>query len=224
MPILKRLTVSTTLVACVAACGGGTVKSAQERFEEDFLAIDAQAASLIDTPGTKFTAMPSNGAAEFEGAAVIVILPDEFDESQDIIVIGDAEITADFEDATLTGEVTNLEAGTNFVSDTNYDVVNVEGTVEIGGEQSQIGVDPDDNLQDRPNQWFADYSGDLEIQGDTYSVGGTLLGDFRGTRSNPEGGQSVIKGLVGSSPDGYAAINGNIEEVPAPMVIIGTNN
>lgn len=120
--------------------------------------------------------------------------------------------------------MTNLEAGTNFVSDTNFDVVNVEGTVEIGGEQSLIGVDPDDNLLDRPNQWLADYSGDLEIQGDTYTVGGTLLGDFRGTRLNPQAGQSVVKGLVGTSPEGYAAINGNIEEVPAPMLIIGTNN
>ena len=223
MALLNKAIIASAIFSLTAACGGGSGKSAQDLFASDARSTDIQGNRINALPGTRFSAMPTEGSAVFNGYAALAIDPVAATNNDDIIVLGDLRLTANFDAATITGDVTDMRGATDFESVDNYTLVDVDGTIEIGGRQSLIGVDPDDNLQDRPNQWFADYQGDLEIEDNSYAVGGTLLGDFRGTRLTPQSGQSPIKALIGTDEDGYAAINGNIEEVPVTFGVFGAN-
>lgn len=222
---IYKLAVTSAILALTAACGGGaSIQSAEDKFIDDLGDTVTKAEALIELPGTAFAAMPTSGSATFNGAAGIFIDPVFDTDRDDILIVGDAKLTANFANSTMTGAITNMQGATNFgATDADFDLVDVGGSIAIGGNQSLIGVDPDDNLQDRPNQWYADYAGDLAINGDTYGVGGFLLGDFRGTRANPSSGQSPIKAITGSDDDGFAAVNGNIEEVPLTLEVFGEN-
>lgn len=219
-----KLILATTLSAVLAACGGSSTQSAADKFTDDLRQSVADAERIVAIPGTKFAAMPTSGSATFNGAAAILIDPVFETDRDDIAIVGEARLTANFGARTMTGEITNMQGATNFgPNEGDLDLVDVGGKITIGGNQSLTGNDPDDNLQDRPNQWYSDYEGDLDIDGDTYGVGGFLLGDFRGTRVNPASGESPIKAITGADYDGFATLNGNDEELPLTLELFGEN-
>ncbi len=157
--------------------------------------------------------MPTTGSATFKGSAGIIIGENETLNRTETLIIGDARMTANFRDGTMTGGVTNMTAANN-LTDTSADFHDVTGSITIGGRENVVGDDFDDNRTDKHNEWYADYEGTLTFDGDRYDIGGALDGVFLGNRVNMTGGKSTVKGIVGIDEDGYASINGNIEESP----------
>lgn len=211
-----------TCLLLVAACGGSDGDSELDRFEDRIFVAQEEAERIAAIPGTAWAQMPTRDTASFAGSAGLVIDPIQERDDDDIVVIGDANLTANFGRGSMTGTIDNMQGITN-LTETDGDMVDVNGVINIGDDLSIIGDDFDDNLTDNPNDWLADYNGLLTIEDDRYEVEGILEGQFVGTRDNPTAGQSVVKGIVGTAEDGYAFVNGQIEEVPAILEIFGEN-
>lgn len=195
----------------VSACGGAGTTNNVAGFDDRVDAHRAMAARLDARSATVRSVMPAAGQATFDGFATLAIDPVT---GADIDLIGDATLTANFGAGTMTGQVRNLESASTAIA----------GVIDIGESMSIIGDDEDDNLTNRANDWLATYRGALTIGGDRYAPEGTLTGQFIGTRSNPARGQSVIRGITGRDDDGYAVVNGRVEEVPAVLEIVAEND
>ena len=211
---------------CATTACGGTSLSTEDKFIDRISSAQAQAERVFDLPGTKFSAVPVNGSASFEGNASLFIDPVFETDNDDILVAGDANLTANFGAGTIQGDVTNMQAAVNFAgvgAAETFDIVPVGGTIVIGEDYSLIGPDPDDNLQNRPNQWFSFFDGDLTIEGDQFIFGGGLLGEFRGTRANPQDGQSAVKAISASSILSVGYVNDGTEKIPVFLDIVAEN-
>lgn len=211
-----------TCLLFAAACGGSNGGSELDSFEDRILDAQEEAERIAAIPGTAWAQMPTRGTASFAGSAALIIDPIEERDDDDIVVIGDASLTANFGRGSMTGTIDNMQGITN-LTETDGDMVDVNGVINIGNDLSIIGDDFDDNLTDNPNDWLADYNGLLTIEGDRYEVEGILEGQFVGTRANPASGQSVVRGIIGFDEDGYATVNGQMEEVPAYLEVFGEN-
>lgn len=168
---------------------------------------------------TAFSAIPASGAVTFRGYGGLVIETAGATAANDIFVLGAARLTADFDDNTMTGAVTNLLAAEFGGSE----LLDVSGEIAIGGTESFLGDDVDDNRTDRPNQWYADYAADLTIEGNTYGVEGALTGNFVGTRVDPAAGLSPIRAISALDDQGFAVVNGGLEEIGVTFEIIAEN-
>ena len=214
------------VLSLVAACSDSS-SSAPPTGETDpfdaFLAANeagaAMSAEVNALSNTAFSAIPSSGAVTFLGYGGLVIENMEATPDDDIFVVGDARLTADFDDNSMTGSVTNLAAAEAGASE----LLDISGEILIGSNQSFLGDDFDDNLTNRPNQWYADYSGDLTIAGDLYALEGSLTGDFVGTRVNQPEGESPIRAISAFDEDGFAVVNGAVEEVGVAFEIVAEN-
>ncbi|MBB5722205.1 hypothetical protein FHS72_001829 [Loktanella ponticola] len=222
MSRMTKMSLSVASLVALAACGGSGGSSSFDALVDRAAEMDKDAERIAKFSGTAFTAMPTSGSASFDGGASIFIDPVFETDPDDIALIGDVTLTANFGAGTMTGAITNL-AGLTDISLNSADVLAVSGEVAIGDSLSIIGDDEDDNLTYRPNDWLADYTGDLTIDGDSYVVEGFLNGQFLGTRVNPTGGQSVVKAVVGFDSDGFATVNGGVEEVDTYVEIFGEN-
>ncbi len=178
--------------ALLAACGGGDAL-----LEMNHQSVRAgHAADLYSEisafPGTAYTAMPTSGSATFQGYAVIGIDPVPGPQGDDLAILGDLELTAEFDGrGRVTGVADNMSAQTGSSGQSA-----VEGSIHIGARDSQIGHDagaPDRLL--RPNEWVADYGGTLDVDGSRYTLAGELDGQFHGTQV---GQDSVIRGVTGA--------------------------
>ena len=223
---IAKLAAASALMALVAACSDGGGSSAAPPAPTPFDALVARvtagadlAAEVSALSNTAFGAMPASGSVSFAGYGALIIENAEATEDDDILVVGDAVMTADFDDNTMTGVVDNLAAALV----TGTDVLDISGGIAIGGGQSFLGDDFDDNLTDRPNQWYADYAGDLTIEGDLYEVEGAFVGDFVGTRVDPGDGVSPIVAVSAMDEDGFAVVNGAFEEVGLVFEIVAEN-
>ena len=215
-----RILTATALLGLVAACGG--TQSALGDFEDRIQVGRDQAARINALPGTAFRAMPTSDSAVFTGSAGLIIDPVAATDDDDIVVIGDTRMTADFDAGTMTGTITNMQAATD-ITDNSADISGVDGIIRIGDNTSIIGDDVDDNLTNQPNEWYADYAGTLEINSDTYQVEGNVSGRFLGTRVTPRAGLSPVRAIVGTDDDGFAVMNGAVEEVPVTLELGGEN-
>ena len=219
MNTTAKLLITGSFIATLASCGGNGA-SDLDAFTDRVEAGDAQLLRLADMSTTGPAYMPTTGRAVFNGSAEVDIRRDAENDNKDILIIGDSRLVANFDRGTITGEVDNMIAATNF-TETSADFYDVRGSISIGLGESVVGDDVDDNRTDAHNQWYADYRGTLGIDGDTYDVGGALDGIFLGNRVAPAPGQTTVRGLVGIDEDGYASINGNFEEVPLEIVVFG---
>jgi hypothetical protein len=209
-PVFRTALLGAILVG-VSACGGGGTTNSVAGFADRVDANRAMAARLDARSATVRSVMPAAGQATFDGFATLAIDPVT---GPDINLIGDAILTANFGAGTVTGQVRDLQSADAAIA----------GVIDIGEGMSIIGDDEDDNLTNRANDWLATYRGALTIGGDRYEPEGTLTGQFIGTRSNPTQGQSVIRGITGRDDDGYAVVNGRVEEVPAVLEIVAEND
>ena len=206
----------------LSACGGGSspLEAYLARAERD-LQIGTQ---VFETPGTAWSAMPTTGSAIYNGGAFIFIDPVFATDSDDIVILGDTQLTANFRAGTMTGRIDNLSGATNLTID-NADVRPTSGQINIGNNLSIIGDDFDDNLTGRPNDWYADYAGTVGFDGDSYAIEGNMRGKFVGTRVNPAPGKSTTRGVTGESVSGYAVINNQpeVNEASVFMQVYGRN-
>lgn len=218
-----RVTATLTSLVILSACGGGG-STAFEKFQTR-LENDAETGSrLFQTPGTAWASMPLAGSADYNGSAAIFIDPVYQTDSDDILIIGDTHLTANFGAGTMTGRIDNMTAATN-MTETDADIYGVSGQIGIGGAGSIIGDDEDDNFTNLPNEWRADYYGNIGFNGNSYEVEGSIDGRFVGTRANPAQGQSPARGVIGVSENGFATINGQYEtnEAFVSMELYGEN-
>jgi hypothetical protein len=221
-----RLVAIVSVLGMTAACGGsGATTKAQDKFIARIDSGIAQTKRVNNLPGTAFSAMPANGSAVFVGVAEIFIDPVFERDDDDIFILGKSRLTANFGARTVKGSITNMQAATNMNVRGpfgDFDLVPVKGTVRVGNA-SLIGNDLDDNSQNRPNEWYADYAGDLTIKGDVYKINGALRGEFRGTRVNPAAGKSTVKAIVGESVTGVGFKNGSLDDLSVSVGIAGEN-
>lgn len=225
MIISSRLLLTGTMIATLTACGGGggtSGPSELDEFKDRFDSAEAQVDRLQAMSLTGRAYMPATGSASFTGTAGIIIDPVEATDRDDIVILGTSRMTANFNRGTMTGSITDMTAATN-LTETGADIHNVNGSIRLGIGESVIGDDVDDNRTNAHNQWYADYVGTLRFDGDRYDVGGAVDGVFLGNRVNASGGQSSVRGILGVDEDGYASINGNIEEVPMTLELTGEN-
>ncbi|MDG1377873.1 MAG: hypothetical protein P8P56_12875 [Yoonia sp.] len=168
--------------------------------------------------------MPTTGSATYNGGALIFIDPVFATDSDDIVILGDTHLTANFRAGTMTGTIDNLSGATNITMDST-DIRPTSGQINIGNNLSIIGDDVDDNRTNRPNDWYADYAGTVGFDGDSYAIEGAMQGQFVGTRVNPAPGQSPTRGVKGESVSGYAVINNQpeVNEAGVFMQVHGRN-
>lgn len=182
----------------LCACGGAdvplTTPPPATGFDGQLARGTRLAESLGDLSPTRFTAMPTTGTATFTGVASLFIDPVEATDADDIVVLGDMTATADFALGTLRGQVDNLNGATAFTSN-GYGEIPVGGRLQIGARDSVVGNDADDNRTSRPNDFYADYRGQITLADGTYAVDGTIDGQFIGTRTAD--GVMPIRGLAG---------------------------
>lgn len=166
--------------------------------------------------------MPSGSQASYEGSAWIVIDPLANRIDDNVTMIGDASLVADFGNGTITGDVTNLTAAID-LTDTTYAVAPVTGGIGIGQNFSAIGTDTQFNLIELPNQWTADYVGDVVVDGNSYVFAGYVVGNFRGTRVNGPAGLAPMHGMVGFDEFGLASVNGSQDFVAVYFEVFAEN-
>lgn len=223
MHFSPRIFISVAALLGFTACGGNggtSLTTFQNRLEAD----SATGIRLFQTAGTAWNAMPTVGNATFNGSAAIIIDRNSDLESDDILIIGDTRLTANFGAGTMSGTIDNMTGATNMTAD-SADIHDVSGQISIGGAGSIIGDDFDDNFTNQPNDWYAEYNGNIGLNGNAYEVEGSLDGRFVGTRVNPSDGQSVVRGVIGVSDNGFATINGQYEvnEAAVSMELFGEN-
>lgn len=129
--------------------------------QEETLALRAATENLVATP---LTDLPTTGTAQYDGTALIALDPLAGGAASELI--GRAEITANFESATVSGQAGGFHGTVNGGDVTAFDgqVFLSQGTItRTGGDQ--IG---------------ADVNGTLQGGGDTVVVGGQVAGNFLG--------------------------------------------
>ncbi len=153
---------------------------------------------------TAFAAIPTAGSASFEGTGNFYIDRDRTTTGDGLFILGDASITADFEERTVTGDITNFVGATNItlvgeneVNVADIEALDVSGRIDLGLNESFIGDDAGTRTN-RPNDWFADYQGTLVADGETYALDGEIDGQFYGTRVNNPNTDFPIKAIAGA--------------------------
>jgi hypothetical protein len=159
-------------------------------------------------PGTAFEAIPSSGEATFKGA-VILAATDASDDDAGFALVGRSDVTVDF------GATGNSIRGTldDFQSSRAGD-----GILDVSG---QLSLNSGEVGATRPNQFTVDYAGDVTVEGKSYAMSGDMLGQFRGTRTDPSAGQSTVRAL--SAIDLNGTVRGNGERLVGRMTIIAEN-
>jgi hypothetical protein len=180
----------------LTACGGAGIPmtQAQVGLDAQIAAGDRLVSRLDGVAATQFSAMPTSGSATFTGVASLFIDPVFETDADDIVVLGDLTTTANFSSGVMRGRVDNVHGATGFTA-SGYREIPVDCVLQIGGRESVIGNDIDDNRTNRPNDFYADYQGDITLPDGTYAVEGTLDGKFLGTRTSD--GVFPIRGLLG---------------------------
>ncbi len=206
-------------LSAMCACGGtGTPVTVQP--VDEFLDRQAQGDRLIrELPsfGTTFAAMPTTGSANFSGVAGLVIDPVTATDADDIAIIGDARLSAQFAgDGRVTGTISNM-IGAQGANRNTAQVFDVNGTIRIGSIGSSIGPDPDEPID--PNQFLAEYRGNLTTPDDRYDVSGVMLGRFLGTDPSRPG--RPMKGLVAEEISGLS-IDSDGDDAPVTLEVVAT--
>jgi hypothetical protein len=145
-------------IMMLGACGGGGsdgfgFATRLGAAEEVFSDLEAE----VVTPAPS---VPAGGTALYRGYAAVVI---DDDATSDLVLLGDAEVTADFSTDTITGGADNFEGGRDASDFARYD-----GALTLeDGAISGSSID-------------ARLSGTLTGGGNTVVVDNALEGEFRG--------------------------------------------
>lgn len=220
--ILK--TIPVAVVAVLAACSSTPSADPSEALEsgaDDALALETRADDALAMvtrvealSGTSFDAMPISGSASFIGAGALIIDPDLSVSDDEINMLGDATLVADFGASTVKGEISNI---LGFLGDPEVltDFFDVGGVVSIGGinttalpNGSRIGSTPALPTDMNANEWRSVYAGTLTTPEGTFDVSGVLDGGFLGTRVNNPLTDFPIKAIAGADEFGVASRNG----------------
>ncbi len=227
-----------TLAGCGGAGGTGpvttndpppvTVTLANEsfgpsRFEQFQTRADRLAAitaEVAELSGTQFKAVPSTGTAYFAGMSGLRINADGARNLPEINLLGYAELVTDFGADTVAGQIINLQ-GHQGRSPSDGGIVNVDGAILIGENQSQIGVAPDPSLGEAQNRFYADYAGNLRSELGTMQISGGLTGILRGTRVNQPADQSNVKAVEASDSAPVIRVDGVARS--GSVTVVGRN-
>ena len=175
MPRLMFLAVLTVVVAILSGCGGVIDDLRTARDSRDV-------ARRVDAlPGTAYRAVPTSGRAAFDGNAFLLVATP----GGPTRLIGDARLVLDFGRGTVRGE-----AG-DFFEAARSNRAAVSGAIRFGTRGSRIGA-----ATGAPNTFTTSTTGTLTIVGRPYRVGGSVDGRMVGTRIDPAGGRSAVKGLT----------------------------
>ena len=127
-------------------------------------ALDFQSMTDRVTAQSVTASMPVSGTATFLGhGAIITSIPGD-----ELIVIGQASLNADFLNGTVSGDVTNFLGGDNVSTDAFTGSIAI--TNGVIGNSGAASVE-------------ADFAGTLTGAGHTMVTSGTLFGDFVGTNA-----------------------------------------
>ena len=181
-----------------------------------------QADTLRDMEGTAWKTVPTSGSASFVGGGRIIINPNPNTISDDIRIVGDLSIVADFEQATMTGAISNMQ-GVGELSVNDATPFDVEGSVVLGAGHSVVGTDTAGTLTTRPNEWYVDYAGSLGILGETYVLDGGIDCGFVGTRGHASSDAQAIHVVIGNTAHGETVTNGQGNQLPIFIKIFGVN-
>lgn len=193
---MTRTLVSVFALTALGACNGGGSDPVEltpiQQYEERLDDALAFASDIDSLAGTRFSAMPDAGTAQFEGIAGLVIDRNPRADVDDYSLLGDAALTADFGAGTLTGSVTNMVSMQgNVLNPTPNRLEDVGGRINIGNVFSQIGGEGMN-----PNEFDGNYSGLVTLNDETYRINGSFAGRFQGTRVNNPNTDIPMKGLV----------------------------
>lgn len=221
MPSLPRLVTAALLPLGLSACQLDLLDYRDRLKDEAKLANE-----ISQMHPTAFRAMPITGSAEFTGTGNLYIDRNRDTQGDGLFLIGDATLIADFENSTLTGVVDDLQGATNVRLNSQGKVVrrdvrsiDASGSIELGNMESVIGRG-DGTRTSRPNDWFADYGGTVQVGGEAYVLDGEVSGQFYGTRvNNPNtdiptkalaGGEELYSGSTATSQGDGTAFDANL--------------
>ena len=196
------LAATALLTACSGGGGSGAAGPSGDAVVsriDRFTATNERAYSYSPTrPG----AVPDSGSARFDGQAVAFFPSPRDIEEEDVSLIGRTRLTANFAQGTVTGTIRNVEGhfGDRPVSD--RDAFALPGEVRIGSRDSAIGGDA-------AAGWSADYRGTLGSGDARIALGGTLDGQFRGTRTSPRGDLSTVRAATATDLSADAVVFGD---------------
>ncbi|MFC0281383.1 transferrin-binding protein-like solute binding protein [Falsigemmobacter intermedius] len=166
MKICIAVVSSTFFLAACGGSGGGSQAS--------FSTMESRGTALIEKlegqSATPVSAMPSAGSATYSGIAGFA--PSIYDEVE---VLSEASLTANFASSTIAGNLTNFR---------DYQNTAIPGSVNI-----HSGVISG-------NEFGADLTGSLTVDGRASAVDGSMAGAFVG--ANAGGVVGLIEGTVGS--------------------------
>ncbi|MFT4699516.1 MAG: hypothetical protein ACI9ND_000348 [Yoonia sp.] len=214
----SKIVVAGVLGALLMAANCGRLDQLQEAREFADLAVDANRVrtrvigdSVLGREGlsgTAFDAVPRSGRAVFKGVVILAAI-DPTDENVGFALVGRSDVTVDF------GSGRNNVRGTldEFQSSREGDgILDVSGVVQL--QNGVVGA----VLQ---NEFTVDYSGNVTVEGDRYTVSGDLDGRFRGTRTDPNAGQSTVRAIAALDVNG--SVRGNGERLVGRMTIMAEN-
>ncbi|SEQ28798.1 hypothetical protein SAMN05428995_103467 [Loktanella sp. DSM 29012] len=215
MPRIVTAATCLGLSALLSACGGGGGVTV----DRDFVVGKADQFEVLsdrlDTIApTQFTAMPTSGSASFKGAGGFFVENNVNRTSDDLTIVGDADITANFSRGTVTGDVTNLfgVVGANPRTGRFFDV---DGDIQLGRRGSSIG-------RGAPNNFATTYDGTLRTDSDgTFVLRGTVDGKFGGTIPSAAKTPDTIRAIAGVDED--AGITRNGRAIDAEFLVFGEN-
>ena len=162
---MTRATERTTAIiglalAALAGCSTTTEFGDEvTRYNDAAMAYNALRDDVQAMPLSTVIDMPTVGSATYEGQAVVRV------DATGTALVGDARISADFSDATLTGNLNNF---TGTLDGSNYGDVN--GSIAI--KDGEIGVASASGLT-------GDIKGALSNGDDQLSINGAIVGNFR---------------------------------------------
>ena len=149
-------------LALVALAGCSTTTELGDevtRYNDAAMAYNALREDVQAMPLSTAIDMPTVGSATYDGQAVVRV------DATGTALVGDARISADFSDATLTGNLNNF---TGTMDGNTYGDVN--GSIAIKG--GEIGVASASGLT-------GDIKGSLSNGDDRLSINGGIVGNFR---------------------------------------------
>ena len=159
-------------------------------------------------PGTSFDAIPTSGTASFLGASFVAVTNPN-DEDAGFALVGRSDLTVNF------GSGTNSVRGTldDFQSSRQGEgILDVTGALEL--RNGVVGAET-------PNRFTVDYIGNITVEGTRYTMQGDMLGRFRGTRTEPEAGQSPVRAL--SAVDANGIVTGGGARLVGRLTIVAEN-
>jgi hypothetical protein len=159
-------------------------------------------------PGTNFDYVPRSGAAVFHGTAIVAGINDD-DVDAGFALVGRSKVTVDFGPGTnnITGTLSQFQS-----SREGEGILNVSGQLQL--QNGIVGADS-------PNRFAVDYVGTVTVEGTNYMMSGDMLGQFRGTRTNPGAGQSTVRALTAVDLNGV--VHGGDQQLDGRMTVIAEN-